>query len=325
MLARFLFAASFFFFFTSPPVIEESEGSSEPSQPDHAEVHPRDAYNWELATHDYYAKRGKYSRSEQSRTREVIQATAKRVHAGEEAKAFLLLIAMRESSLRGTQSPFDRRGIVHRLSPDKESASSAWRRQAKRYAGNPAYDRSVDWMSFGPYGHNSPLFLHTWDRMGDPRMLGDTVIATLTELRVMRKKLSSLQGHALCPVYTDEGGIKVDYKGRKWRVGVYKRDANGKVVRKRVKLEATWTTLHRAVQGGKLCPAWENDERAAWYEQRFRARAAKYGINADATPMMQELGREPAGLDQYELWSQIWSSLGSDVSKGAVRLLDGAS
>ena len=314
MFARFLFAASFLFFFTSPPVIEEAVESSEPA---HVEVHPRDAYNWELATHGYYEKRGKYSRAHQARTREVIKATAKRVKASDDAQAFLLMIAMRESSLRGTQSPFDRRGIVHRLSPDKESASTAWKRQAKRYAGNPAYERSVDWMSFGPYGHNSPLFLHTWDRMGDPRMLGDTVIATLTELRVMRKKLSSLHGHALCPVYTQEGGIKVDYKGRKWRVGVQKRDANGKVIRERVKLHATWATLHRAVQGGKLCPAWEHDERAAWYDKRFRARAAKYGIDPDAEPTTRDLGKEPAGVDQYELWAQIWSSLGSDVLDGS--------
>lgn len=296
----------------APP---EDQGDIEASP---VQVAPREAFDWHRVTHDKTAPRKSYSRKEQSRTREVIEATARRVGASDDARALLLLIAMRESSWRGNQHPFDERGIIHRLSPDKESASSAWKRQEKRYEGNPAYERSVDWMSYGPYGHNSPLFLHQWDRMGDPHMLGDTVIATLTELRVMRSKLHSLQGSALCPVYTNEGGIKTDWKGRKWRVGVQAKDANGKVIKRRIKLSPTWANLHRAVQGGKLCPAWEHDERAQWYEQRFRARAAKWGLNPDAIVTRKDLGSEPAG-DQYALWASIWESLGDDVLDGASR------
>lgn len=293
----------------SPPVVEKAMEVSD------APAHPRDAYNWHKVTHAIDEKREKYTRSQQHRTRDIIKATAKQVGASHEVQQFLLMVAMRESSWRGTQMPFDERGIIHRLNPDRESSMTAWRRQADRYKGNPAYDRSVDWNTYGPYGHNSALFLHNWDVMGHPRMLGDTVIATLTELRVMRHKLRKLHGHALCPVWDPGGKIKIDWRGRKWKVGKIARDEQGRAIRQRVKLQPTWHSLHRAVQGGRLCPAWKDDQLAAHHARRFARRCAKYGLDPHALVKLSDLGKEPDG-NQYVLWSDIWASLGGDVLDG---------
>jgi len=184
------------------------------SQASHVERHPRDAFDWSKAVHDPYADRPKFTRNMQRRTQEIHDVVTKYISASKDANSLIRLVSLREISHHGSQRPFDGRGIVHRLNADKEGAISSWYKTSKIYSKkNPLYIDSRIWMSYGPQGMNSPLFLHIWDVEGDPRMLGDTVIGDLTYLRAARsnlRKLSSDKG-IRCWKYDDEGQVREYY------------------------------------------------------------------------------------------------------------------
>lgn len=216
------------------------ESPSEPAA--HADFHPRDTFDWSKAIHDPGEERPKYTRSMQKKTQLIHGAVVKKLGGSSSASDLLNLISLREISHHGSQRPFDGRGIVHRLSADKEGALESWYKASGRYAKeNPLYKNSKIWMSYGPQGMNSPLFLHIWDVEGDPRMLGDTVIADLTYLRAARgnlRKLNSSKG-IRCWDYDQEGQYQERYNSKTGEIrqvlrAKVRRDEVGKVVMRNV-------------------------------------------------------------------------------------------
>jgi len=137
---------------------------------------------------------------------------------------FLSARASMETSSQGNQRPFDTRGVVHSL-----DVKAAWRsgmRNRDKYveAGNIlAKERPYVFLGYGQGGMISWLFLDNWDMLGDPRMLGDSVIGGLTYRRSLvdsYKKLSS--SRIQCYEYDDVGKVKVTgFNGKKYRVGQY--------------------------------------------------------------------------------------------------------
>ena len=106
---------------------------------------------------------------------------------------FLTARASIEASLQGNQRPFDTRGVVHGL--DVKAAGRAGSRNSYKYeeAGNElAINSPHIFLGYGQGGMISWLFLDNWDILGDPRMLGDTVISALTNRRSLVEKYTML-------------------------------------------------------------------------------------------------------------------------------------
>lgn len=285
-------------------------------------------------------------------TREVHRQTAAalglKARGDKDPKLALLLMtrASIESSEQGNERPLDRRGTVHRL--DVAAAWKAGSRLRDKYkeAGNDlARHQPYVWLGYGQGGMNSWLFLRNWDMLGDPRMLGDTVIFGLTYARVAKKKMRMLQGHIMCPVWDEDGRwMTTSFNGKRYRVGERAIDEEGynacidKGPNKREKDEAhqkrcrsenkksyrwrvggetpstarrvdkvDWWELKRATNG-KPCPPWKGDEYEAKLRQRFKERAARLGLDVTDEVRMRDLGEEPESIGQYELWMRIWDA-----------------
>jgi hypothetical protein len=259
---------------------------------------------------------------------------------------FLMTRASIEATEQGNERPLDRRGTVHGL--DVSAAWRAGARLRKGYveAGNDlAKTQPYVWLGYGQGGMNSWLNLNNWDDLGDPRMLADTVIFGLTYARVARKKMRMLHGRISCPVWDDEGRWKTTrYNGKRYRVGkraidkegydecmatapegVEKEEAQDSRCERENKMsykwkvggyqpdttmrvdEIDWWQLKRATNG-KPCPPWKGDEYEAKLRQRFKERAARFDLDSTEVVRMRDLGEEPEGIGQYELWMQIWDS-----------------
>lgn len=112
-----------------------------------------------------------------------------------------------------------RPGVIHVLEEDQDASSAAYLRLrgAHRRAGNPFANRPEVWLTYGLFGLNSNYHARRVHPRADPR--------------------------ALCRVNVS--------------VAAYARAAQDALRRmpRRCGIDApTWADVHRAVQGGKLCP-----------------------------------------------------------------------
>ena len=217
---------------------------------------------------------------------------------GDRLTKFLWTVYHRETTGR----PWKR----HRLNGDIRASRNAWERRSKRYGhaprtekryvredgklvkrdmlvgvkfqpgGNPHYRQRWRWnYGLGPYGQNAALWVAGWDPMAPPEILCGEVESTESYLRGARRSWRKLRG-----------GIKCD----------------GELYRPQV----TWEILHRAIAGGKLCPARSPSE-------GFRRRARKKGLDPDQVVTLAMLGRpvdrETQNKDATEYYSLINSAL----------------
>ena len=142
--------------------------------------------------------------------------------------------------------------------------------------GNPYYRQRWRWnYGLGPYGQNAAFWVAAWDPMAPPEILCGEVESTESYLRGARRSWRKLRG-----------GIK----------------CGDKLYRPQV----TWEILHRAIAGGKLCPARSPSE-------GFRRRARKKGLDPDQVVTLAMLGRpidrETQTQDATEYYSLINSAL----------------
>lgn len=337
------------------------DGPTEGPEPSADEV-IRASYDWSLAPQmvGYGAdaapflmnKHPRITKRTRRHTREIHRQTALALglkpHGDKDPKFARLLMtrASIETSEQGNERPLDRRGTVHSL-----DVSAAWRagsrlRQGYIDAGNElAQSKPYVFLGYGQGGMNSWLNLNNWDVLGDPRMLGDTVIFGLTYSRVAKKKMRMLNGHIMCPVWDEDGRwMTTRFNGKRYRVGARAIDEDGynacidKGAEKREKSDAhekrcrlenresykwrvggyqpetssrvdkiDWWELKRATNG-KPCPPWKGDEYEAKLRQRFKERAARFGLDITDEVRMRDLGEEPEGIGQYELWMKIWDA-----------------
>lgn len=210
--------------------------------------------------HTVDAPRPRLTLAEQAHTRRAIRESVAEIGGSPAFGRMLEIVAARESSYQA--------GLVHRLAPDLAGAFAAWARSANLYADNPHYqDRSL-WQTYGLFGMNSPIFTRLWHPQADPRVLCDPVVDVL----VYRRAAAN---------YLRRAGSVVECDGRK------------------VRLEATWTALHRAVSGGKLCPG--------PIDGRFRRRAKAAGFDPDSPATIADLGREraPGAVLLAQIWRRV--------------------
>ena len=263
---------------------------------------------------------------------------------------FLTARSSIETTLQGNQRPFDTRGSVHSL--DVKAAYRSGIRSRDKYveAGNDlAKDQPYVFLGYGQAGMISWLYLDDWDILGDPRMLGDNVIAGLTYRRVMEKSYKRLKNTRIkCYEYNDEGRVvKRSFSGKSYRVASYAVDEEKAAScieigpeskRERSSTEAlesrcrrdnrktykwkfgepqpdntvpvdkiTWWVLKRA-SGGKPCPAWKGDELEKMLMANLAKRATDIEFDISKSVSIRDLGKEPEGINQYELWMGIWDA-----------------
>jgi hypothetical protein len=291
--------------------------------------HPRDLFDWGKVIHEPYGERPKFTRSMQRRTKDLHAAVVKRLKGSRHATSLLELVSLREISHHGSQRPFDGRGIVHRLQPDRAGAQESWYKMGKKYAKvNPLYEDLDIWLSYGPQGMNSPLFLHTWDVEGDPRMLGDTVIADMTYLRAARNNMRKMQGErgVRCWDYDPEGQYSETFDAKTGKIkrrlkAKVRRDENGKPLTRTFFMcgpenftdidgDGREELVHRDENGrivagpdySCLAPTWEFIHRATSGGKL----CPPWEHDAGAMWYMRQFRRraERAGLDPFELVSE---------------------
>lgn len=271
---------------------------------------------WHLSPHAY--KKDRFESSAQRRvnqqgTRKLIGLTVKELKGSKDLLRFLKLIAIRESSLIGTETPFDSMGVVHRLSADEESSMRSWQNQKDKLESNPFIEESSLWRTYGPYGMNSVYSIYSFDRHADPRLLADTVAATITQIRKLHFVADKLGGEVLCPEWSGESRKQTGWDGSVWVRGVMNRDESGKIERSKVFVPMTWFTLHRAVQSGKICPAWGGDTLSRFLRRAFKRRAKSMGLDALVDVPRSKLGSVPE--DNYESWIAIWGKAGVRIEE----------
>ena len=219
----------------------------------------------------------------------------------EELTDFLWTIYKRETSAR----PWKR----HRLNPDKAANERAYYKHAKRYGWvvetecitgrkrcrshdkiitdsypdseaewhNPHYGNRFRWQfGLGGIGQNTALWTHSWDPMAPPEILCLEPVQFETYLRNARDIVRKL-----------EGGI----------------DCDGDPLRKKDywNKAPTWSVVHRAASGGKICPP-KNIQSAARYKKLFEARARSRGLDPDKVVTLDMLGKPiPKGVQNDRL------------------------
>ncbi|MCA9690935.1 MAG: hypothetical protein R3A51_05040 [Nannocystaceae bacterium] len=217
--------------------------------------------------HGLDEKRPRLTKEVQRRTKRIIDHVAKRTRMSPSFKKLLTLVALRESSYQ--------QGLVHRLQPDLEGSQAAWRKMSKRYEGNDFADDSTLWQTYGLFGMNSNYFTMLWDRAADPRVLCDPIVDVLVYRRAAERALRKLNGTIRC------------------------RDANGEAFD--YQTEPTWAAVHRAVSGGKVCPA-KHENQAAIMRKYFNARASRKGLDPNERVTGKMLGAEPDESVDGEPW-----------------------
>lgn len=218
--------------------------------------------------HTMDGKRPRITKDTQRQTKRVIAHVAKRMKVSASFRKLLMLVALRESSYQ--------QGLIHRLSPDLKGSEHAWRKMHSRYEGNPHADDPDKWQTYGLFGMNSNYFTLLWDRKADPRVLCDPVVDVLLYKRAAERVLRKLNGTIRCK---DENGEWYDYKS-----------------------EPTWTNVHRAVSGGKLCPS-RHEERAAIMRKYFTKRATRINLDPSERVTSKMLGTEPDQSLDGETWA----------------------
>ena len=202
-----------------------------------------------------------------SLTKDIIAHVHKRMKASRGFRKLLMLVALREASYQS--------GLVHRLQPDIEGSHSAWRKMKDRYPDNPYAEDPNLWQTYGLFGMNSNYFTMLWSKQADPRVLCDPIVDVLVYRRAAERALRKLNGTIKCK---NADGETYDFR-----------------------TTPTWATIHRAVNGGKLCPS-KHENQAAIMRKYFNARAIKKGLDADERVTSKMLGVEPdRGLDG-EVW-----------------------
>lgn len=162
--------------------------------------------------------------------RQVAKAAGLRV-TEENTPRFALFLTTRsstETSLQGNQRPFDTRGSIHGLDV-KAAYRSGIRGNRAKYeeAGNQlAIDMPHIFLGYGQAGMISWLFLDNWDMLGDPRMLGDSVIGAMTYRRSLVEKFRMLtKSRIKCYEYDDVGReITQKFNNKKYTVARYRID-----------------------------------------------------------------------------------------------------
>ncbi len=270
--------------------------------------------DWSKTIHDYSSPRfdGEIGRrANQKNTKAIIRTTTKTLGAGSDLYDFLRLIAMRESSLIGSERPFDGMGVVHRLSADRESSFKSWKSQRSKLSSNPLSGNSSVWKTYGPYGMNSAYSISFFDQDADPRILGDTVAATIAQITKIHYVASKLDSEILCPAWSGKHYEQVGWNGNVWRRGIKQKDENGQIVREKVTVPRTWYTVHRGVQSGKVCPAWRGDTLEKFMRSAFARRASLVGLDPDGNVTNRMIGVVPD--DPYQAWADAWSEHGVEV------------
>lgn len=252
-------------------------------------------------------------RENQKRTKAIIRNTVEVMSGSESLYRFLKLIAMRESSLIGNNLPFDSMGVVHRLSADQDSAYRSWQMRRDDFKGNPLISDSSLWKTYGPYGMNTNYALHHFDDMADPRALGDTVAATVTQIVKIAYVAAKLGGDVVCQEWSGDHVINIGWNGQKWKRGVPKRGLDGKPIKSPVYVPRTWYTIHRGVQSGRVCPAWKGDTLERALRKSFERRAATNRIRPHKEVPVKDLGIVPD--NPYHAWAQAWTLSGVKAEK----------
>mgnify|MGYP000087068736 FL=1 len=119
-----------------------------------------------------------------------------------------------------------RPGVIHRK--DAELAAAAYRRLRGRHraAGNPWANRPEAWLSYGLFGMNSNYWAGEVDPKADPRRLCELTYAVQTYAAAARSRLPRIRS---C-------GVAVP----------------------------RWGDIHRAIQGGSVCPDGGAERIPAW-------------------------------------------------------------
>ncbi|HRI09720.1 MAG TPA: hypothetical protein PKW35_17985 [Nannocystaceae bacterium] len=236
-------------------------------------------------------RRPRITKAAQRHTKQVIAHVTRRMGSNDNFRKLLSLVALRESSYQ--------QGLVHRLSADLTASYQAWRRLSTRYEGNPHSADPTLWQTYGLFGMNANYFTLLWDPAADPRVLCDPIVDIILYRRAAERALRKMQS----------GPIRC--KG-----------SDGETFD--VVVEPTWGNLHRAVNGGKICPS-KSEERAATMRKYFNNRAARYGIDPEEVVTLKSLGKEPSrGLDGESwasqeamvmgLWKEIEAGAADDLA-----------
>lgn len=90
-------------------------------------------------------------------------------------------------------------------------------------------------------------------------------------------------------------------KSYKWKLGEPQPDNTVSVEK------ITWWDLKRA-SGGKPCPAWKGDELEKALRSNLSKRANRLELDISKVVRLKDLGEEPEGVNQYELWMGIWDA-----------------
>jgi len=119
-----------------------------------------------------------------------------------------------------------RPGVIHRK--DAELSSAAYRRLRGRHraAGNPWANQPEVWLTYGLFGMNSNYYGREVNPKADPRLLCDLTYAVQTYAAAARSRLARIRG---C-------GVKIP----------------------------RWGDIHRAIQGGSVCPDGGVERIPAW-------------------------------------------------------------
>jgi hypothetical protein len=72
--------------------------------------------------------------------------------------------------------------------------------------------------------------------------------------------------------------------------------------------EITWWQLKRAA-GGQACPPWKGDTYYKHTKAKHAKRAAAFDLDLTGVVRRRDLGHEPEGVNQYDLWKSIWDSV----------------
>lgn len=110
-----------------------------------------------------------------------------------------------------------RPGVIHVRDSAASASAYRHRRKAHRAAGNPHADRPELWLTYGLFGLNSNYYARVLHPHADPRTLCSTRVAVATYARAAQSVLRRLP--RACGV-----------------------------------TRPTWADIHRAIQGGDLCP-----------------------------------------------------------------------
>lgn len=112
-----------------------------------------------------------------------------------------------------------RPGVIHQLGPDRDASATAYRRMRPVYvrSGNPWADHPEVWLTYGLFGQNSNNFVTRLHPRANPRALCKVNVAVAAYALAVQDVIPRM--------------------------------------RRRCGIESpTWGDVHRAVQGGKLCP-----------------------------------------------------------------------